>query len=604
MAIEQAGAYLSIYRTLTAELLHDFIQRLQSEYEKVMSTIPKRSKWYYEKHRSVVDTFNLLKEALIRINEDSSKILNLSAFLAPGNIPISLFGADVFSRHPESDELSYIEIMAQKTSHQPQLLKWTENIRRDSHLLHAAIATLQDYCCAKIRWNNKGTEMISFSIHNAVRMWCQESWQSDEKDRQAILAAFYLSRSLTADLGTFIVNRQRYLGHVRSSENVLLQEECPDCAQAPEGPLWSLAWSASMSFGKFYQQQHYLPEAQCHFKRAIEYEKFAMDDKWPSNTTSMKTLHLLALAYWQDGKFDEAIETYDTLFMASETVHGNDSEPTLKLADELCRVRLRALNNTRDWSRIVLAATQQKMHTPQIYPPPPAARKEEKPTEAEIDEKEYRLDQIVKESAQMFGEDAIETMNAKFELAHFYALERQLTKAAPLAESAWRFRMLTWMGKDMPKSTYFLEPFCICLDGYILDGKSISDLIQEYPFVLHHAIAVRYEALIDTLFRDGVVQAEVLSEMVSKVDDNGESPLYAAIQVFSPDEDYFPKLIERLLANGADMSHQTSWGNPLLYVAVMYNRKIVVEKLLAHGVDTDVRALNKRIGPTLCRCTW
>ena len=396
LAIEQAGAYLSIYRTLTADLLHDFIRRLQSEYAKVMSTIPKRSKWYYEKHRSVVDTFNLLKEALVRINEDSDKILKLSAFLAPSNIPVSIFDANISLPPPESGELSTIEKMAQQTSEKPQFLKWTETIRNNSHQRHAAISNLEDYCCARIRWNDDGTEMISFSIHNAVRMWCRESWQPDEKDQHAVLAAYYLSRSLTTDADIPIINRQRYMGHVRSCEEILLREDCPECAQAPEGPLWSLAWSASMSFGKFYQQQKYLSEAQVLFKRAIEHEKFAMDDVWPANEVSMTTLHLLALVYWQDGKFDEAIETYGTLFKASETVRGNDDELTLRLADELCRVRLRALNNSRDWSRVVAAVSHQKLDSIQTYPSCQAASQEPKPAEAEFDEEEYRLTQITK----------------------------------------------------------------------------------------------------------------------------------------------------------------------------------------------------------------
>jgi len=192
----------------------------------------------------------------------------------------------------------------------------------------------------------------------------------------------------------------------------------------------------------------------------------------------------------------------------------------------------------------------------------------------------------------MFGEADIETMNAKFELARFYALKSQLIKAAPLAESVWRFRMLAWKGKNLPISTYFLEPFCICLDGYLLDGKPISDLVHEYPYVLHHAINIRYRKLLDILFRDGVLSRKVLSEMVSKVDRNGASLLFAAISDAEAQKDYVTELVGRLLANGADMSHQTTSGQPLLHTAVMCNQPIVVEKLLAYDVDTDARSLS------------
>ena len=424
-----------------------------------MSTIPKRSKWYYEKHRSVVDTFNLLKEALVRINEDSDKILTLSAFLAPSNIPVSIFDANLSPQPSESGELSTFEEMAQHTSEKPQFLKWTETIRNDSHQRHAAISTLEDYCCARIRWNDDGTKMISFSIHNAVRMWCRKSWQPDEKDQHAVLAAYYLSRSLTTDANIPIINRQRYLGHVRSCEEILLREDCPECAQAPEGPLWSLAWSASMSFGKFYQQQKYLSEAQAHFKRAIEHEKFAMDDVWPANEVSMTTLHLLALVYWQDGKFDEAIETYDTLFQASETVRGNDNELTLRLADELCRVRLRALDNSRDWSRIVAAVSHQKLDSIQIYPSCQAASQEPKPAEAEFDEEEYRLTQITKESAQMFGEDAIETMNAKFDTRPLLRTEQSVDQSRASSRISMAFSHVGLDGSVFSSVDGFPGPF-------------------------------------------------------------------------------------------------------------------------------------------------
>ena len=136
----------------------------------------------------------------------------------------------------------------------------------------------------------------------------------------------------------------------------------------------------------------------------------------------------------------------------------------------------------------------------------------------------------------------------------------------------------------------FLDPFCICLDGYLLDGKPISDLVHEYRYVLHFAITARYEKLLDTLFQDGVLSREVLSEMVCEVDSNGESPLFAAIKYFKEHEVYFTKLIERLLAHGADTSYQTTWGHTLLHTAVMYDQRIVIEKLLAYDVDTDARS--------------
>jgi hypothetical protein len=55
-------------------------------------------------------------------------------------------------------------------------------------------------------------------------------------------------------------------------------------------------------------------------QKAVEHEKLVIKDAWPITATSIATLHLLALVFWQSGKFAEAVETFKTLFEASEVV--------------------------------------------------------------------------------------------------------------------------------------------------------------------------------------------------------------------------------------------------------------------------------------------
>jgi hypothetical protein len=90
LAIEQAGAYLQFNPSLTTTVLQKFLTELSSPHTqaKILANIPKKSLWFYEKHRSVIETFSLLKAALARNNTDAINILNISSFLAQGEIPL------------------------------------------------------------------------------------------------------------------------------------------------------------------------------------------------------------------------------------------------------------------------------------------------------------------------------------------------------------------------------------------------------------------------------------------------------------------------------------------------------------------------------------
>jgi ankyrin repeat protein len=601
LAIDQAGAYLSIYRNVSAEVLKDFIQKLQSEYDKIMRTIPKRSKWYYEKHRSVVDTFCMLREALTRSNEDADKILTLSAFLAPGNIPISVFSAtehilsEQVSAESAPNVSSSIDSTLKGNFVEREFLMWTEGIFKDKRSFYAAICALESFCCATIRWNTEGTEILSYSIHNAVRLWCQESWQIEDRDKWAVLAAYQLSRSLGRDEEAAVVSRQRYLWHVRYSEGIILRDEPPSCIKAPGGPLWPLAWSTAINFAKFYQGQQYLTESQFHLQKTIEYEKLAIKDEWPNSATSINTLHLLALVFWQSGKFPEAVETFKTLFEASRVVWGSDSELTLKIAEESSRVRLQALENARNWNRAVLATNQEKLahDRPDHTSTSTSALRNDQIT---IEMDEFYLKLELEESINLLGEHARDTIAAKDKLANFYSKEGRFADAVPLAEAVWRSRMEHWWGReeDMPTLLFYLSPFSTCLAGYLARGSPISHLVQEFPYVLHHAIMSKFDELIDILLREDTVESFIQSVMVSAVDKVGECPLHKAMVHY--DGKQLDKLVDRLLSRGADDTYQTSYGSSLLHLAVAREHDAVVQMLLDRGADIEGKNLS--IGAT------
>ncbi len=597
LAIEQAGAYLSIYRNLSAQVLRDFIGKLQSEYEKIMRTIPKRSKWYYEKHRSIVDTFSMLREALTRSNEDADKILTLSAFLAPGNIPVSFLSTteEVPSKKISAESVpctnSAMENLLKQNFVESEFLTWIEEILKDKRSYYAAITALESFCCASIRWNAEGTEILSYSIHNAVRMWCQESWQTEDKEKWALFAAYQLSQSLGRDKEAAVVSRQKYLWHVRYSEEIILPDEPPSCTKSSENPLWALSWSTAIQFAKFYKDQHFLAESQLHLQKAIEYEKLVMEDAWPNLPISIDTLHLLALVFWQSGRFVEAVETFKTLLEASEVVWGSDGDLTLQIAEEASRLRLQAVDNSRDWDRAVLAANQDKLalDRPDYNPGSSSAARDDL---INVEISEYDLRSELNESINLLGEHARDTIAAKDKLANFYSERGRFEDAEPLAEAVWRFRIKQWKKSldEIPALPSYLSPFYIYLAGNLAKGSPISHLIQEFPFVLHGAIQSNHDKLIDILLREDTFEPSIQSYFVSLVDNSGESPLHKAMTHYEGEQ--LHKLVDQLLSRGADITYQTSFGSSLLHLAVAREQVEVVQMLLDRGADIEGKNLS------------
>src|SRR5436305_9657095 len=86
LAIEQAGAFLS-----SGSALQEFRKFYHENYRRLMEERPCRSKWYYDKNRSVFDTFEMLLAKLVSKDENATKILMLAAFLGPGKISTRLF---------------------------------------------------------------------------------------------------------------------------------------------------------------------------------------------------------------------------------------------------------------------------------------------------------------------------------------------------------------------------------------------------------------------------------------------------------------------------------------------------------------------------------
>ena len=84
----QAAVDLSMGHVLSAVTLQRYLIRLRQEYQRMMMIKPDMSEWYYDKNRSIIKTFSILKEAIAKSNSDSLRLLTFASFFATGNIPI------------------------------------------------------------------------------------------------------------------------------------------------------------------------------------------------------------------------------------------------------------------------------------------------------------------------------------------------------------------------------------------------------------------------------------------------------------------------------------------------------------------------------------
>jgi hypothetical protein len=73
---------------LSAVTLQRYFIRLRQEYQRMMVKKRDISEWYYDKKRSIIKTFSILKETLVKSTSYSLRLLTFTSFFTAGNIPI------------------------------------------------------------------------------------------------------------------------------------------------------------------------------------------------------------------------------------------------------------------------------------------------------------------------------------------------------------------------------------------------------------------------------------------------------------------------------------------------------------------------------------
>ena len=589
LAIEQAAAYLSIYPSPSPSIFSKYLTRLKSEYEDVMKYIPKRSEWYYEKHRSVIDSFNILKKTLATTSDDAAKVLTFSAFLAPGDIPISILQAAEDADNNDETEIIWPKIINKDILLESELYSWLQNFLQNKRSCIQALIILQDHCCAKIRWNASRGEIISYSIHDAIRKWSQENLQDSAKDTWAVVAAFRLSQCLVSREVT-IVSRQKYRRHVDLAERVLLRDESPSCMKAPDGPLNNHARIALASFARFHQRQKDLEKAQALVEKAIEFDKIIEGPKWPS-VQCFQNLHLLGRVLWRCGDFAKALETSGTLVEACEAAFGVDDDFSLEISTQARLLKIQASRAASDWTRAVQYQSPEKPTNDIMttYSTPSTISPSENETGIEsMDQEEYALVQAITDLIPKHGDNSEIVGASRFALAIYCREASKWRRAASLFKAVWRSRYRPYMysATKTLQSHYILEPFYNYLQSSQKLGLAIKPLVREFPAAMFWSQKACYYELTDLLTAHGVESPE-----------STWHPLNYALKIYSGDEDKSKLLrllkdpennIEQRSPEGFTALHQAVMGKPLWIQDTLLRRGAHIEATL----DDDYTALH------------
>ena len=87
LAIEPASADLSMQGPLSSRVLRQYLSRLEDEYSRLK---PDHFECFYDKDRSIISTFNLLKSSIREYSIDAIDVLTLCSFFGKNEIPIAM----------------------------------------------------------------------------------------------------------------------------------------------------------------------------------------------------------------------------------------------------------------------------------------------------------------------------------------------------------------------------------------------------------------------------------------------------------------------------------------------------------------------------------
>jgi ankyrin repeat protein len=580
LAIEQAGAFLSMGTSI-----YEFRGFYANNYERLMKDKPYRSKWCYDKNRSVFSTFEMLYEKLAKEDDNAPRILMLASFFGPGEIPTRYFAiTDTLKGKFVDPEECKTTGRLRQASLALELAHWFEALTNDQLTFRRAIARLEEWCLCKIRKNKEGVA-ISIFVHNAIRRWSMERMQRDDLQPSVFFAAFVLSRHLK-DVGSRVDTPVPYsclAKHIHNCFTMIHKNMDRESITPPSGYLCHQYGYIAARFAQYCFEDRRHAEAERMFEATIEYEMTLQGSYWPSDKRSLDLIEALGSVYWHSGNLEKAEDAFSALLDNSTILLGDASEFTVQAAIQLRCLRDKLISSRSAADRATAASRRPKQNVAlaPISSGPPPEYSDLQIQESEYQREEYRLREIVHQMKMEFGEWDKDTLEAISNLGTFYEMHGNFDAATIHFEQLWHGLAISerrWLGLaslTIPCLDLRLQALHSLARCYQNIGKLHEALQHTFRFTMALAVCRNYRPLLDFLLSQAVdIEAH---------DDDGTRILHLA--AFNGHKD----VVKLLLDHGAEIEAKIKEEQTALHIAAWYGHEAVVKLLLDQGAKIEAK---------------
>lgn len=563
LAIEQASADLLMQGPLSVPTLKRYLSQISDEYTRLMDIEPERSECYYDKDRSLIGTFNLLKKPLQMQSTDAIDILTLISFFGRNNIFMSILTTQVSHDQDPIMDLAPSAGRALSSYQDSGIFRWAAKLSDES--FKRAVMALQKFSCIKVRFT--ADDIHSFSVQNAIQRWCEGILPLEEKERWSVLAAYTISQSLC--LQEKLTPQRAYFPILRHLDKFLFSNARFIQIQAPHGDLCWKAWMISLRFARFYSLHNAFKEARISIERAVNYERLIRGETWLTDISSLKRFQALATYTQDDGDFPKAAEAFLSLLSACKDVFGSDHPFALEIARQSSDLHSRMAHDAQLSLQASQAASKRQQVLLERHNLVAASVIPVFDEDEETDE-EYRLRTEVDGFREAIGDDDPETQQLVRKLAELYIREKKWTKAKLLLEDICKQCL------SVPQDKSRFRHGLACFSQYIMACE---------------ATASRIGPLLD-IFQKALPEADI-----EATDAFGYTPLHIAANEGNL------TMVQLLIEGGANITAKTKTGYTPLHLSLLKNHMKVARLLCQKGADIQARDREKRT-PLHVACAW
>lgn len=351
-----------------------------------MAIKPDQFECFYDKDRSIISTFNLLKNAIEEYSIDAIELLTLCSFFGKNEILIAMLATNDTHEDDLTSDLS--ECVGHITSSEKLSELFPRVAQLSEESLNRTVMSLERFSCMKVR--STSDSIYSFSIQNAIRRWCQGVLSLANKTEWAVLAAYKISANLSFQ--EVLMPQRGYLPVLRSLDNFLFSDTGFIQLQAPDGVFSWQTWFISLRIARFYSLHKTFKDARTSIERAINYERIIHAETRLRTLPSLTRFQAMATYTQDDGDHSKAAEAFVSLLSACKGVVGSDGTFTLEVAEQSNFLQRRIARDRQHLAQASQGGYQEKQsrlegHDPRMLPSLPLDNDEEEP---ETDE-QYRL---------------------------------------------------------------------------------------------------------------------------------------------------------------------------------------------------------------------